>query len=139
MGLELEADGLRGHERSSCRIGAGMIRMSTGVASWAGTGRRAHSTPLERPLESSGRGIVHAPAHSPHCLPRWCSHSHFDHVGGSSPVDFVGKSDGLGYDVTTDTASTLAKHLARPELEASRIAKYTMGRFTQYLSQLFGG
>ena len=64
--------------------------------------------------------------------------AHFDHIGGSAPVDFVGKPDGLGYDVTTDTPSTLAKHLARPELEASRVATYSMNRFTRYLGQLFG-
>jgi RHS repeat-associated protein len=63
---------------------------------------------------------------------------HFEHIGGNSPVDFIGRSDGLGYEMTTDTPSTLARHLARPGVDATRIATYSMRRFARYLAQLFG-
>ncbi|MFT2752731.1 RHS repeat-associated core domain-containing protein [Clavibacter sp. Sh2088] len=65
--------------------------------------------------------------------------TYFEHVGGNSPVDFVGKPDGLGYEMTTDTPSTLARHLARPEVDETRIATYSMRQFARYLTQLFGG
>jgi hypothetical protein len=40
--------------------------------------------------------------------------------------------------MTTDTPSTLARHLARPGVDATRIATYSMRRFARYLAQLFG-
>jgi len=63
---------------------------------------------------------------------------HFQHLGGNSPVDFVGKSDGLGYEMTTDTPSTLMRHVARPDVDAGRLATYSMRRFVSYLTQMFG-
>ena len=62
----------------------------------------------------------------------------FTHVPGNKPMDFIGKADGKGYDVTTDTPSTLAKHAARAELSddginTERIATYAMKDFFDFI------
>lgn len=54
---------------------------------------------------------------------------HFDWKGGANAPDFISKSTGSFYEVTTTNTSTLAQHLSRWYVHVDRIAKYTMWTF----------
>ncbi len=50
----------------------------------------------------------------------------FKHRGRPNALDFISRSSGLFYELTTDNLSTLARHLARSSVDPTRIAKYNM-------------